>query len=66
MDVAIQIAEKDRARGWGLLVSHSPGRVLPGPIFIVSEEARDALRRAGIEFTELSKPSKPSVCQGVA
>jgi len=54
MNVVIQVAAKDDARAWALLVRHSPGKALPNRIFVVSEQSARALREAGIEFTELS------------
>lgn len=55
MQVVIRVAAKDRARAWGLLVRHSPGTALPDSMFIISETAARALRRAGIDFTEISR-----------
>jgi len=55
MTVVIRVSDKDRARAWGLLVRHSPGTALPNSTFIVTDAAARALRRAGIEFTEISR-----------
>lgn len=55
MSVVIQIAAKDRAKAWGVLVRHSAGTALPNRTFIVSEEAVRALHRAGIKFSELCR-----------
>ncbi len=55
MQIIIQVAEKDSARAWGLLVRHSPGAALPNRTFIISQEAARALRDAGIKFTEISR-----------
>jgi hypothetical protein len=55
MRVTIQIAAPDYAKAWGLFVRHSAGTALPERIFVVSEEAVQALRVAGIGFTEISR-----------
>ena len=54
MKVVIQVPPEDRARAWGVLVRHSPGTALPNGTFLVSEDAARALRRARINFTEIS------------
>lgn len=55
MKVVIRVSDEDRARAWGLLVRHSPGTALPNNLFIISEAAARALRRAGITFAEISR-----------
>ncbi|HEX4592388.1 MAG TPA: hypothetical protein VH120_20830 [Gemmataceae bacterium] len=55
MKVAIEVDPRDKARAWGLLVRGSPGMVLPGGVFVISEDAVRALREAGVKFTELSR-----------
>ncbi len=57
MRVIIQVAAKDQAKAWALLVRHSPGTALPNRTFIVSPEAVRALRKAGIKFKEISRES---------
>jgi hypothetical protein len=64
MNVVIQVAAKDSARAWSLLVRHSPGKALPNHTFIVSEESARALREAGLEFTELSKEPMSPLFEG--
>jgi len=63
MSVVIRISDEDRARAWGFLVRHSPGTALPNNTFIVSDEAARGLRRAGVNFAEISR-DEPGV--GVA
>jgi hypothetical protein len=61
MRVVIQIAAKDKTKAWALLVGHSPGTALPDRTFIVSEQAVQALRKAGIKFREISRePGAPT------
>ncbi len=55
MRITIQVAARDSAKAWGLLVRHSPGTALPEHVFVVSEEALSALREAGVELKELSR-----------
>lgn len=62
--VVIQIAAKDRAKAWGILVRHSVGTALPNRMFIVSEAAARALKDAEIRFDEISRDSMISSPQG--
>jgi hypothetical protein len=55
MKVVIQVSAEDRARVWGVLVRHSPGTALPNGVFLISEDAARALRRARVNFTEVSR-----------
>ena len=55
MKVVIQVNPRDSAKAWALLVRHSPGVALPDRVFVVSEEAVRALRKAGIQFAEVSR-----------
>jgi hypothetical protein len=55
MQLVIRVADKDRARAWGLLVRHSAGTALPNNVFIISANAARALRQAGIDFSEISR-----------
>ena len=61
MRVVIQVAKKDRAKAWGILVRHSAGTALPDRTFIVSEEAVKALRAEGVKLKEiLREPGEPT------
>lgn len=66
MDLVIQVAEKDRTRAFYILARHSPGRALPNRTYVVSREAAEALRRAGVDFTQLSPQEDHSAETGVA
>lgn len=55
MKVVIQVDPRDNAKAWGLLVRHSPGVALADRVFVISEEAARALRKAGIRFAEVSR-----------
>jgi hypothetical protein len=66
MKLVIQVAETDDAKAWALLQRHSPGVALPNRTFVVSKEAADALRAAGIQFLVLSDDPQSLTEQGVA
>ncbi len=55
MKIVIQVAEADDAKAWALLQRHSPGVALPNRTFVVSKEALNALRQAGIRVVVLSE-----------
>jgi hypothetical protein len=55
MRIVIRVAARDRAKAWELLVKHSPGTALPNRTFIVSEQAAQALKEAGVRFTEITR-----------
>src|SRR5262249_27055740 len=50
MKVPVQIAAKDDARAWDILVRHSLGIALPNRTFVIPEAAVRALHKAGIKF----------------
>jgi len=52
MRTVIRVSSRDSAKAWALLVRHSPGVALPDRVFVVSEEAVCALRKAGVRFSE--------------
>ncbi len=60
MKTVIRVSPRDSAKAWALLVRHSPGMALPDRVFVVSEEAVRALRKAGIRFTQLSREASVS------
>jgi hypothetical protein len=60
MYVVVQIAKKDSARAWGVLVRHSAGTALPDRTFIVSQDAVRALREAGVKLKEVALVADPS------
>jgi len=55
MKIVVQIAAADDAKALALLVRNSPGVALPNRIYILSQQAVQALTAAGIRFTELSR-----------
>lgn len=63
----IQVDTKHRSKAWNLLIRHSPGTALPNEIYVISDEAVKALRRAKIKFKIIAKhpPSPPALTNGV-
>jgi len=55
MKVIIHLTPEEEAKALPILLRHSPGMVLPGRTYVLSEEALRALREAGIKFSELSR-----------
>ncbi len=55
MKVVIRMTNREEARALPILLRHSPGAVLPERTYVISEEAAQALREAGVTFTEVSR-----------
>jgi rhodanese-related sulfurtransferase len=51
--VVIQLSVRQEAAALPILLRHSPGIVLPERKYVISQAAAQALRDAGIEFSEL-------------
>ena len=60
MKIVIQVQPRDSAKAWAMLVRHSAGVALPDRVFVVSEEAVRALRKAGVRFAEISRETSVS------
>ncbi len=54
MKVIIRFTGREEAKALPILLRHSPGIVLPKRTYVISEEAAQALRAAGIKFTKVS------------
>lgn len=65
MKTIIQMSEAAEAKALPLILRHSPGTVLPNRICVISEEAAKKLRRAGVQFTALSRESTAPHLEGV-
>jgi hypothetical protein len=65
MRIRIQVAAEDTAKAWSIMVRHSPGEAHRDSIFVLSEEAVETLRKAGINFKELSREPGTIGSQGV-
>ena len=67
MKVVIRLTNREEAKALPILLRHSPGMVLANRTYILHEEAVEALRAAGVQFTELSRESNvPSATGAVA
>jgi len=55
MIVVIRLSAREELKALPILLRHSPGMVLPERTYVLREEAVDALRRAGVRFTELGR-----------
>lgn len=64
MYVVVQIAKKDSAKAWALLVRHSAGTALPDRTFVVTDDAVRALREAGVKLKEIARVADPSMYAG--
>jgi len=58
MTVVIRLSSREEARALPILLRHSPGVVLPDRTYVLRPEAVEALRAAGVRFTELSRENK--------
>lgn len=64
MKAVIQLTVREEAKALPMLLRHSPGMILPGRRYVISEDAVRALRVAGIRFQELSKEAELSDLEG--
>jgi len=53
MNIAIRLSDSEETKALPILLRHSPGMGLPNRTYILSAEAVQALREAGIRFKEL-------------
>ncbi len=67
MKVVIRLSAREEARALPILLRHSAGMGLPNRTYVVTAEAVQRLREAGVKFTELgSEADAPEVPGGVA
>ncbi len=66
MNVVIRLTGREEAKALPILLRHSPGTVLPERTYVLQQEAVQALRAAGVRFTELSRESSLPSGAGVA
>ena len=65
MKVAVRFTPKEELKAVPILMRHSPGMMLPGDIYVISVEAAEALRKAGVQFTEVTSEAIPPGLEGV-
>jgi hypothetical protein len=59
MKVTIRLSAREELKALPILLRHSPGTVLPDRTYVISPEATQALREAGVQFTELASETDP-------
>jgi hypothetical protein len=64
MKVVIQLSRREEGKALPILLRHSPGTVLPNRVYVLSDEATAAIRKAGIRFTELSRDADAPSLEG--
>lgn len=58
MKVVIQMSTREGSKALPILLRHSTGMVLSGRKYIINDEAVEALRQAGVRFSELSREAE--------
>ena len=67
MKVVIQLSAREELKAIPILLRHSPGMVMPERTYVLSEQAVEALRQAGVRFTELSREAAaPDLAEVIA
>ncbi|MBX9625213.1 MAG: hypothetical protein K2X82_15505 [Gemmataceae bacterium] len=70
MKVAIRFTDREELKALAVIYRHSPAMVLPGRTYILDDRAVEALRAAGVKFTEVSReadtPGPEEVAAGEA
>jgi hypothetical protein len=55
MKVVLQFSIREEAKALPILLRHSPAVILRDRVYVVSEAAAKALRKAGVRFAEVSR-----------
>jgi hypothetical protein len=64
MMAVLRMTKREELKVIPILFRHSPGIILRGRIYIISEEAATALHEAGIVFRRLAPTGRPSIARG--
>jgi hypothetical protein len=64
MRVVIRFTAREEAKALPILLRHSPGTVLPDRTYVITAEAAEALRQAGVTFTEVSSEANAPGLEG--
>ena len=64
MKVVIRLSAKQERKALPILLRHSPGTILPDRTYVLAEEAVQALREEGVEFTEVSREANAPGLEG--
>jgi acetaldehyde dehydrogenase (acetylating) len=65
MKIAIQLTSREELKALPILMEHSPGMMLRDRVYLLSEQAVDALQAAGVRFSVLSRESNIPSLNGV-
>jgi len=66
MKAAIQMSKEEEAKALPILLRHSPGMILRGGTYILSEDVLKLLRTAGVRFSEVSREASAPTLEEVA
>jgi hypothetical protein len=66
MRIAVRFTKAEELKAVPILMRHSPGMMLPGDVYVISSEAAEALREAGVRFTEVTSETAPPSREGAA
>jgi hypothetical protein len=55
MKIAVRFTAKEELKAVPILMRHSPRMMLPGDIYVISEEAMAVLREADVQFTIIER-----------
>ena len=55
MTVVVRFTSREEEKALPILLRHSPGMVLPERTYVLHHEAVEALRTAGVRYTEVSR-----------
>ena len=64
MEQVVQFSEREEVKALPVLLRHSPGVALPDRVYVLSQEAVQALHDAGVHFRELSRTGLAPAGQG--
>lgn len=66
MKVVIRLTKEQELKALPIILRHSPGMILPERTYMLSHEAVDMLRKAGVQFTEVSREAVAPSLEEVA
>lgn len=64
MKVIIHLTAQEELKALPILLRHTPGMVLPNRTYVISVEAAQLLREAGVRFTEVTTDANPPHLEG--
>ena len=64
--VVIRLSVQQELRALPILLRHSSGTMLPDRTYIISAEAANSLRQAGVKFTEIANETNAPTLEGAS